>query len=615
MVACIYVTDPAINAVFKEFADILKTKYVYEYFHVQYYPRNDVTINNNPSCLKSVEVVPILRDDRDFTSSQTELSQRAQLPNETNETEEISAETLHQVADSSHIISAYSLGYSEHYLNFELPGLYNQPQQVAENYRVSNRRYSVVKVTMVDQTSVFPNEGPNEEEFKEKRSQNTIFSRFSKIDKGTAIPMRRLSSIPSNSTSKSFEVHQRSIHSTTKLIPFENPVFARFMHWVFTRIFMVSPVEFHDFENANNTFHQETEAGIVRSANHNHQQISVEKLQQKSSTEESLVQRGHETGNIAPLKRQLSEIHLETDSLKMLASRTSMPVRRASSINVATLQRQRLKDELQLSNPSPVKTPSGQSSKSVAVGALKNRSVLSRVLGRRLSSNVNKFSRGKTALNKAHLMSEISMTASATDTEQIQKVNDSPFETLLSDPNTKATKVETHKEPSVCVDMGELDLGLSVYPSELAPRPVSQYTIHSATKKANPKRESSHSGQRLTFDKNSVAPINSLNQDHSFNPNELLYDTKRMHSGMGNLDNLAGQDSNCSTPKTEQMQSISMQDQCSGFTYGSTTVHNISNWQTESNNDEDRLIVITESWDIQEQLKQQLKLASDIINM
>ncbi|OBZ83064.1 hypothetical protein A0J61_08887 [Choanephora cucurbitarum] len=37
MVSCIYFTDPAINAVFKEFVDSVKTIYVYDYYSIRYY--------------------------------------------------------------------------------------------------------------------------------------------------------------------------------------------------------------------------------------------------------------------------------------------------------------------------------------------------------------------------------------------------------------------------------------------------------------------------------------------------------------------------------------------------------------------------------------------------
>jgi hypothetical protein len=45
-----------------------------------------------------------------------------------------------------------------------------------------------------------------------------------------------------------------------------------------------------------------------------------------------------------------------------------------------------------------------------------------------------------------------------------------------------------------------------------------------------------------------------------------------------------------------------------GLKYGHTTVTNISNWQDENTPDEDRITTVSEPWDIEEQLKESMKM-------
>lgn len=638
MVGCIYFTDPAINAAFKEFADIIKTKYVYDYFDVEYQPGNSTDINSGVQNLKSVEIAPLFRGSINYIPPPTiaKLEETSNQETPANETVDITEKpiTISKSAtsrlpnDNSQTTTANPSAYNTLNSQPVMPTMQIQSQDAIVNTSVSKRRYSVVKALSTN-GNIFSFDETAETSNNNNRHGQTLPS-FYKKDKASIIPMRRLSSIPTETMDISFNFHTKTSRNTQKLIPFKFPMFAKFMHWVLIHIFRVKPVEVRedaDFQQEPiDSFRNFTEENSGPSTNSPDGQpdVSRENLKRSSYFDSSDDLNAKRKLELSTLKYDhSSQANLESRSINesRMKALPVIPLRRASSINVATLQRQRFKNRIDLSNSSSAEESiSENSSRSVATSAYgKPPRILTRMLGRRLSTNWNKFTKGKQNIDASSITSELAHLRKIEnlDTPVNQVVRDPPSES-----SSKQSKLKDPCPENTNIELDSVDLGLCNYAVELSPRPLSQYTIPSSIRRLNDKRQSmdaySCSSKIFTTKRDSCESINSFSKDQSLNLNELFYGTTLVHTGMENLDHLVNQSSN--RPSSNPAPDIRIPptrkvvNEQTGFIWGSTTVHNISNWG-EGDDDEEKITKITESWDIEKQILEQLKLLDDIGHM
>jgi hypothetical protein len=528
----------------------LKTKFVYEYFDVEYRPGHDTEANKDFRYLKSVDIAPkssvhfahppmraidevndYLNNDIDGENSRTpDNPTSASRPN-------------YYPADRS--------SYHQ-----TMPTLQISSGDPENN---STRKYSVVQATSIEGNSFIPDGFPS-------RTNDQLNS--NRKDEIIIIPMRRLSTIPTNTVKIS------PAHNTQRLVPFRFPWFAKFMHWLLVRIFKVKPIEIHNADN----------------------QQEISKLASGSGTQSDIFRENlYGSSYIASLEEELNASTSEktnTDTPSQLSfDISSLPgpstnpnVRRASSINVATLQRSHLKNEFHSSEES---TSAGSA---MSCRTTDNPSKLKRMFGRRLSTKWNKFSSGK---NMEELLNR------DIELNQMPVASDAPSTSNSPDNDTGTDQPDTDTEST--------DLGLSVYPKELSPRPLSQYTSPPSIFRPTQKRESIDDTVYAETKQKRVSGGSSIiDAGESLNLSELFYGTTLVHS---NIDDLADHSSTPSTPisrpcSVDPSQPMDMHDERSGlYKFGSTTVHNISNWQVDD--DDERITKITESWDIFEQLKDQ----------
>ncbi|GAN07226.1 hypothetical protein MAM1_0153c06719 [Mucor ambiguus] len=723
MISCIYFTDPAIRAMAKESIHKLKQRYVYDYFSIKYQPGTDPETQTASQYPKILKIVPVT-DDVDRTPEYVQevrdryFSQDAGIHRQQDDIIRIERSMLDPL--DHHTIDPTQFQSRPPSHKPDMPTITVQTSHRTSGWETSpeGRRYSVLNVTSVNGHTYTPNEEVIDNVTDSKRRQK----RPTPAARAKTIPMHRVDNtidVGVNMTRDNHHQH-RYLKYTEKvetLVPYKFPVMARMIHWVLVSLFRVKEAKAHghdsddddsdddsdffaksdrrqdgpsrafrDYTDGSNpgspklmrrndsiSFHPDVELKSVAPLSKippfytqqhdtgSTSSINAGRLQAESST----TTRKRSLPDVLFLRRQSATVRY-TKSLRERSESPEFPLRRVSSINVASLQRSP-------DNKKPVTTASIQTSPPLGnsdseQGTQSNSSSskpsigLSKMLnrGRSMSFSWSRLTntKGKYALSGSPLNLEQPLT----NTDSSSSVGytshpDAPSVAAtaasgggIGGPTRSLAMGDVHHPDHT--PMADMDVDhhsihvpaepeLSYYPKELSPRPRSQYKKPPGISKSSmqDRREStdlvlpnsshvmSKATSRLSKRKqqNRGSSIISDNEQ-SLYLNELFYGvTPTYQHVLGLEDVMPGHDSMQSelsrfesdkkSPDTKRISDLSM-DQQEGFAQGYTSIEFILNWQ-ESNVDDDshRIVDISEPWDLQQQLKQQFELADDIAHM
>ncbi|KAI9486683.1 MAG: hypothetical protein EXX96DRAFT_604784 [Benjaminiella poitrasii] len=406
MVSCIYFTDPAIGAIFKESIEVLTRRYVHDYFTVQYLPDPNTEFKSQyPRMLK---IVPLTHDINQTPEFMKEV-QRRYFGHDIDDDEEHSFHNSRMEAPVSPTVPQIAIHRTSSAYpppNPNVPTMRLQQQQIPNNNSVSDLTipggYNIVRAVSISGNAFMPNELPAEHE-----SETTHVDR-----KFTNIPMRRVSEIPQGMDYKRDEPLPRYNHpfvfspksneaaTVEILIPFKHPIVAKAIHWILLSVFKVKPFEVHHDDEAVETrrfFRDFTDSSDPsfpfpdtrsrrRSAeDQGNNLLTVQQLEKLPSqslliSQDTVKQCDSGQDDRETLRRQCSE-----DNKMIMSSRRGMlndddsgssvsivPLRRVSSVNIANLQRARDKDRIRASFMSTDSSSAVRNRKSMLDDTLKD---------------------------------------------------------------------------------------------------------------------------------------------------------------------------------------------------------------------------------------------------
>lgn len=696
MISCIYFTDPAIRAVVYESIDKLKQRYVYDYFIINYQPGADPTIHVDAQYPKVLKIVPVT-DEMDRTPEYVRQVQDRYFNQDFEIRDENSTARVERPALDPldhHTIDPTQFHSIPPKRKPEIPTITIETLHHKTDREIShnNRRYSVLNAISVNGNTYMPNEAivdtPTNTEYSSKSLKPMKFK---------TIPMHRMDNtfdVGVNMDRKNQYNHQhRYLKHTEKvetLVPYKCPKVARMIHWVLVSIFRVKTIQAHrdsddDYSDddivVNPITRQGGPSGMFRDIAdgsdvalskipHRNDSISfhpdvelksIPPLSKMSSLHAQNdigsissedINRSQPGGSTVVRKRSMPEVLRRRNSFQCTKSfkesKLSMvPVRRASSINVATLQRNGL-------HTNPIDIPSIISSatdkelrRNVLPSKLTSSIGLSKMLNRkrsmsfswtRLTHTKEKNNVPGSPLNLEPLTAkyadsvssagENSNNAALIETNSLGNTRPRTIGELSQADHSSMTEIEVDQSNDT------LEPAASFYPQELSPRPRTQYK--KATLALNTAQIKKESVIRSIADNHGISKVakkqnkkqhqrNSIVSDNeqSLYLNELFCGIMPSYQSILDLDNIRKRDSMQSelsqfesdkkSPDTKRISDLSM-DQQEGFSQGYTTIDFISNWQ-ESNDEPNRITGFSEPWDLRQQLKQQYELAEDIAHM
>ncbi|KAL0140007.1 hypothetical protein V8B55DRAFT_1503343 [Mucor lusitanicus] len=701
MISCIYFTDPAIRAVVKESIHKLKQRYVYDYFSIKYEPGTDPSVQAASHYPKILKIVPVT-DDIDRTPEYVQevrnryFSQDLEIQGGGGTERSMLDPLDHHTIDPTQFqsrppshkpdVPTITIQTAHHASDWE-----NSPQE---------RRYSVLNATSIHGHTYTPNEAVAAAADTKRRPSAA---------RAKTIPMHRVDNTVDVGVNMSRKNHHYSPHQhrylkhterVETLVPYKFPVMARMVHWLLIHVFRVKaePPHRHDSDdddsddddsdngdffarpgrrpdgpsrtfrdytdgsdpespklmrrNDSISFHPDVElksaASLLYSQQRDVGSTSSVQFPPEGSTTATITT----TGRMAR-KRSMPEIFFlrrGSDSryargLKEGGTSPEFPLRRVSSINVATLQRNRV-------NKKPVKSASIQTSpplesRDSAPSSNKPSIGLSKMLnrGRSMSFSWTRLTnaKGKYALpgSPLNLEQPLSQTDSASNPsgQNVPSSSDA-----ASSGHTRSKTISDVVHPADHISMMDMQVGhhsinipaepeLSYYPKELSPRPRSQYKKPPTISKSllQERRESaatvaagmSKAANRLSKRKQQNRRSSVISdREQSFYLHELFYgyqqvldleDLTLKHNSMQS--ELSRFESDKKSPDIKRISDLSM-DQQEGFAQGHTSIEFISNWQESNiNDDSHRIMGISEPWDLRQQLKQQFELADEIAHM
>lgn len=623
MVSCIYFTDPAIGAVLKDFRDSFKKKYVYDYYCVKYQPVSDPKVQDKSQYPRLVKVIPT-----DKPSSGISTHMRSMY------SDDIPAESLFSHGES--FISPLDMSHLHPHMS-RTP-IYHKPEvpamEVSKTRKESHhndRRYSVLSVTTISGRVFLPNEAIHD---------NHMFDNmpcFSLKSNVFTIPMRCVTNIKKNSTNAHRHHHAYSKHSETveTLVPFKFPKTAKFIHWTLVSIFRVSPIERKD-SDADEDLLQPSQKRPVRifhdytdNSNPNTPGLSESPIQaSRGEFDLGLVENGlpeymnpsrryHRTGSEGGLRLQASG----SKSMNAAGSIKEFPIRKVSSINVASLFRRKFKKEFLSTKTRTMDSAEGALS-TVSSGGSRFAKILSR--GRSLSFSWNKLAHPikKSGLSSppsgpVDSMAEIKDLSSASSVRSKVALDGKINKYAFYD--DEANPVAGLSNPTV----------LAPFPGQLSPRPVprprkrliagvndkpvlikihSQKTPFSVNDNHLFSLSQLFDGEKNLFEEDD---INTTADDIIQPCGVILTPTEEIsHIPLKSAASAFKSESRKVTPA--KAPSIFSQDEHEGFVEGNTSIDYISNWQESDIVEESRVNIYSEPWDIEKQYHKQYDLAHDI---
>lgn len=287
MVSCVYFTDPAIGAVFRESKEAIKKKYVYDYYCVKYKPGTDPSIQPKSQYPQVVRVVP----NTENNNSNIFINQmRPTFIEEENDGDDLEAnpaamsttggDTFIDPLDVSYIhshmsstpqqqgsvspLTTHKPGVPTMEVHKTHPrsrrpseatttaGLGGQSSSAAtsSSKQYDRRRYSVISVTSTNGKVFLPNDVIMDNATERRTGFMDIFKESR--HHVTTIPMRRVSrddlkKYPNAAANVIMQHHPHggfTQHADVveTLVPFQWPKMAKFIHWTLVSIFKVRPV-------------------------------------------------------------------------------------------------------------------------------------------------------------------------------------------------------------------------------------------------------------------------------------------------------------------------------------------------------------------------------------
>lgn len=633
MVSCIYFTDPAIGAVLQDFKDSLKKKYVFDYYSVKFQPGKDPTIQAKSQYPRLISVVPL-----SGTHTPDESYRVRSMYFSTGQTSTNAGEIyINNPLEMSHLHP--HLGHVPIKYKPEIPTM--EVHKAREEHNHSDRRYSVVSVTSVAGKVFLPNE------ILQHKTTTNKFNCFQNSNIST-IPMRRVCDVKKTplDARRHRRAYSKNAGTVEMLVPYKFPKTAKCLHWVLVSIFRVKPIatdETQEEPAANpRVFYDYTDSSHPGSPVrpefvHPAQVIDTDEPSGSATPITLSRTKTRRTGSDNSLNLERSGAAEDDGYLK------EHPIRKVSSINVASLYRSKFKKKnVTLITPDVAGEGEGASSVTSSNNSKFASSLrLSKILGRGRSMS---FSRSR--ITRPAKKSTLSSPITSLVTTALPTTTD-----------IEMSKMDTTEETG---EASSSQVGKSVilapFSGELSPRPAIRYRKRILKRRGTPVPRSAPIRQPRTLsqiERDRARRISAFtdNDNYLFSLT-LLFDGERneydveddQDEAYPTADDILQPLTVTFTPTEEArlssigksleptieppMESVSqepkrvkrprrsiepIQDAHEGFVEGSTIVDYISNWPEGSESGEDtRVTVYSEPWDIEEQYKKQLEFKKDI---
>lgn len=660
MVSCIYYTDPALKAVFKEGIDTLKKRYVYDYYTVRYQPNSDpATAKSKGHYPERVKIKENLQTpatspagitmglDYDITheeivGSPDFLGTSYDNLNTNNGSYRTNRNTSSNVHPHASDPRRPSVSFK-----LEVPSVeVRKPLDESSKNQTENsqRRFSVISVTSVNGKTFSPHE---------KILENTKHSWKDSLksqNKFQTIPMRRVSGDETTASERKAIIAKSPLLSDNgnieTIVPYKHPRGAKFMHWVLVYIFRVSPTPpdpdeeeqdtpparvFRDFtDNSNPTSPQLSSAPAVHSTPVLPVSLNLSNLDLQHTS--SPVTKKHrktfsEDLKSPPPRAYSSDVvrGAEEDSDDIP---TEFPLRKVSTINIGSMYRN--KDPL--SHLPAVEKSSNKTSPISGFGLAKlfNREkfmpnslgVIPRSSSKRPISPTSPKSFHVAPASMDNLIPMKSI-ANNGNSSQVRREENIRKQALTRDIRTT----------SVVEKPASIHSNVSIkcpFPSELSPRPITKSDANVGNSLTNLRQGSFSSSTTKKSNLDSVA---------HFNPRLSIFGEESIQPNDGEMQNTEGsanssdiiQRNPLNEPDFTSEKRISVTSELTtfedyenrlslvsdteiagdqdGLSQGFTAISFISNWQDHDSDDSTRIVVHAEAWDIEEQFRAQIALA------
>lgn len=668
MVSCIYYTDPALIAVFKEGLENLKKRYVYDYFSVRYQPSADPTVKTKRQYPERVKIIEVSNIN---TSSPLGIS--FGFDPAISHEENVGPSNLLTTSESISTSNGTSR-ISPHYnSSTNFPPHMKDPRRPSVSFKVDvpsvevckpldgsfkdktltpQRRFSVLSVTSVHGKTYVPNE--KIDNTKRPRMDSHRTSDRSKIQ---TIPMHCISDDRNTDNERRAIITNSQTYSDNgsimTIVPYQYPCGAQFLHWVLVTVFRVSPSKrrnsneeedapaarvFRDFtDNSNPTSPQISSAFTVNTPTILPASLKLSDADQKlisgSSTQKHA--KNISGGSNSPPPRAFNSDLIRDGEDDCDDSYKEFPMRKASTINLGSMYR----NKESASHLPPKEGSVGKHSRSTsstsfsAFGLAKifNRDkAISNSLGmvprisKKILAPTSPRSSGITSASKDNSIL-MKNTANDGNTNQVRQVEDTRRHTFTSD--NRATAIVEKPE--------SIHSNVSItcpFPAELSPRPITKKpdtnlndtlinlkhrSICSSTTKRSDPDSVSHVYQRLSIFGENPVSFKTSNE-------ELPNISRNISSSSITQTNLAkeadlkekrismGSEISTLDDYEKRLSLVSVPEVTGdhdGLSQGFTTINFISNWQDHDSDDSTRIMVHSEVWNIEKQFRAQIALA------
>jgi hypothetical protein len=213
MVTCVYLTDPAILNFIREGKFQIKKKYMYDYFSVRYQPGFDPDGTPSKEYPRILKLVPL---------------------------ENGSSENYKSVVRSSLINEEQGLNFIYH-PSIELKQIHGIP--TLDYNHINDKRYSIMTFTSKTGSVYLPNEVYDFESLKKSKS-HFIPMRLTHNRKVIQVVPEKILGLDQPETSTS--THAKHTEMIETLVVYDNPCFAKCIHWVLLNVFRVKPFSGND---------------------------------------------------------------------------------------------------------------------------------------------------------------------------------------------------------------------------------------------------------------------------------------------------------------------------------------------------------------------------------
>lgn len=639
MVSCIYITDPAIGAVVKDFKDGLKKKYVFDYYSIKFQPGSDPTVQAKSQYPQLVSIIPLsttATPDENYRVRTTYFGSPQAESVFSGGASTIGESTVSPL-DMSHFHPHMSTLPNIH--KPEIPTL--EVHTTPEELHNSNRRYSVVSVTSMTGKIFLPNEVIQKNQVTPKK-----FGCF-QISNVSIIPMRRISDV--KKTQLDARRHRRAYSKNTEtveiLVPYRFPKAAKCLHWILVSIFRVKPIERSDSICGSNRESTQKPRVFYDYTDTSHPGTPI--IQEFGDTAQPVVSDEPLSHPLSVTKTKSRHFRSGSDGSLDLERTTSIspdedivrhPLRKVSSINVASLYRKKdKKKNVTLLTPARY-GETGEGSVSISSSGSRFNG-LSRLLNRGRSMSFS-WSRLTRPTKKSGLSSPVEPMGPILS-------KDTEMKELPSSKLKTTGIIDTDAGEGTSSDAGKAVI-LAPFSGELSPRPAIQYKkrilkrrLGTSVPKSAPIRKPKTQDQ-----------IERERQEERFSLSETekcLYSLTLLFDGVKNefemeeeeeirltADDILQPLALTFTP-TEETRPISQElgsavkeqlqpqskrksiepikDDHEGFMEGTTVVNYISNWEEADNGEASRITVYSEPWDIEEQYREQMEFKEDILHI